>query len=283
MKILVIGDVIEDSYHFGSVERISPEAPVPVFDWSGKEDRRLGGAANVAQNIKSISPKCTVHLVGFCSYQTDLMKDIIPAVEGCFDYSAIKKTRLVVQDQQLLRIDYPKKYQSEISIDDLSDKNLEEYNLIVVSDYNKGTIGKNVISRLTSVAKAGKKVLIEAKNASKYATIMGAIYKCNQKEAEAQELDIVKSYPFSCVIVTKSDKGYSLYTRKGSYTSPSSIDQDDILDVVGAGDVFLAGMAVRLCEGAEVAEAAEFGNICAGISVKKFGTVCVKQSDLVKK
>lgn len=283
MNVLVVGDVILDEYIYGKVERISPEAPVPVFDYSGLTEQKLGGAANVAANIKSLSPTTKVDLIGYCSFESSklLNKKIIPLTDRCYDYSAIKKTRYIAAGRQMLRVDYPQKYQSELNVDDLTESDFLKYDLIVVSDYNKGTIGTSILRKLIEASRKTT-VFIEAKNARKYFGISNAVYKCNEKEFESQK-DILKTFPpFRNIVVTKSDKGYTILPcRSGEQIDvPSSVSQEDILDVAGAGDVFLAGMAVEYLnfqsaekDGDYLRQVCDFGNIAAGESVKYFGTV----------
>lgn len=283
-RILVVGDIILDEYVYGSVSRVSPEAPVPVFDYSGKTETKLGGAANVAANIKSLDPDCSVDIIGYCSNEASalLSKKITPLTDRCYDYSAIKKTRFVSGKHQLLRVDYPSKFPNPLNIDELSELDFKYYNLVVISDYNKGTVDSSIISKIKKCFKGN--VLVEAKNARKYFSLDSVIFKCNEKEWESQK-EIVGFSAFKTVIVTKSEKGYSILSNSGNILNfPSSISQDDILDVVGAGDVFLAGMAVTLSDPRQPASledqikrACEFGNKAAGESVKHFGTVEVKR------
>lgn len=276
-KILVVGDIILDEYVYGKIERISPEAPIPVFDPTGKTERKLGGAANVAANIKSLDPDSKVEIIGYCNLEasTLLSKKIIPLTDRCYDYSALKKTRYVVGTQQVLRVDYPKTFANSINIDELTDEELLEYDLIVVSDYNKGTIGSSVLNKLARFSRK-KCVLVESKNARRYFGFDNIIYKCNEKEWELQK-DVVKHSAFRYVVVTKSEKGWQLTSSNWSHAGYSVVDKDSIVDVVGAGDVFLAGMAVELAKGSQIRNACEFGNKAAGESVKHFGTVEVKK------
>jgi D-beta-D-heptose 7-phosphate kinase/D-beta-D-heptose 1-phosphate adenosyltransferase len=290
MNILVVGDVILDEYVYGKVERISPEAPVPVFDYSGKTEQKLGGAANVAANIRSLSPASKVDLIGYCSFESSklLNKKIIPLTDRCYDYPAIKKTRYVAAGHQMMRVDYPKKYQCELNVDELTESEFKKYDLIVVSDYDKGTIGTSILSKLRQVSRSTT-VLVEAKNARKYFGLSNVIFKCNEKEFEAQKDVLHSPSPFKGLVVTMSEKGYIVYPMRSGETisKPSLISQEDILDVTGAGDVFLAGMAVAYAnpcsnEKERLLDACDFANRAAGESVKYFGTVEVKEEWLLK-
>ena len=291
-NILVIGDIILDEYVHGKVDRISPEAPVPVFDYSGTTEKKLGGAANVAANIRSLDPESKVDIIGYCNHESSMLlnKKIIPLTDRCYDYPAIKKSRYVASGHQLLRFDYPKKYQTDLKVDELTIDDFKKYDLIVVSDYEKGTIGSSILLKLKEASKKTM-ILVEAKNARKYFGFQNVIFKCNEKEFESQG-DVIWRSSFLRTVVTKSEKGYEIHPRTSGNIvyRPSSISQEDILDVVGAGDVFLAGMAVSLSETLKsntdlqfcIEKACEFANLAAGESVKHFGTVEVKREWIQK-
>jgi rfaE bifunctional protein kinase chain/domain len=297
-KILVIGDIIIDEYINGTVSRMSPEdSSVPVLDFSSRE-YRLGGAGNVAANIKSLSSHCEVSLAGIASSFTinhlilpkgiellnnsEISSKMQPA-----KYDEIIKTRVFdwQTNKQLIRIDNLKTYpSSEISVfsEDLSYHNFNEFDAIVVSDYNKGSVNETTIKLLESYRGP---VFIDTKKVDL------SIWQ-NLKEycIKINELEYSKYCDFVCwggdhtmngvLVVTKGNNGCELREKDNTITKLQPQKKIANPDVCGAGDVFLAGLAVRYMETLDFKEACEYANKVAGISVTKKGTSIVRKEDV---
>ncbi len=286
MKVLVFGDTILDEFCFGSVDRISPEAPIPVMDYKSSS-LRLGGAANVAANIKSLLKDDTVkvHYHGWVSpIISSLLTDIdVPVKEiNCEDNEILLKTRYVSNKHQILRVDTNKEYKRELKTDWSF---LKDYDLIVLSDYDKGTILAHFQSILLC---SSCKILIDFKTDKMFWYLEGRetgdketfariFLKSNEKESdELQNNENISCY---ATITTKGAAGYAV----NNADFPMKFEQN-VSDVVGAGDTFLAGMAVNFLETGlwDPYAMAAFGNLCAVEKVRHFGTVAVKRSDVEK-
>lgn len=282
-KVLVVGDTILDIYCYGSVERISPEAPVPVFDFE-KEECVLGGATNVAANIRSLMRDSDVKIDYFGFYSLKILdllssKDIkCIGVPVNFD-EILTKRRFVSSNTQLLRVDNHKKYSKidHLAVNaltfDLLD--LSQYDIIVVSDYDKNTLELkhfDILAEATDIPK-----IIDLKrirpDMMSFAN-KNCILKCNLKE---YDLNPHISFLGAKVVVTTGENGY--WFPQTDERFPRSKIDGEVVDVVGAGDVFLAGMAVNFLESGilDPYKLCDFGNRCAGEKVKHFGTVAVNR------
>lgn len=282
LKVLVIGDTILDKYVIGDVSRVSVEAPVPILDL--RRDRlSLGGAANVAANIRSIGgPNIEIHYCGYGDRVVSTMleqRKIAPILE--FQPSTdmiMTKTRFVCNNQQLLRLDNFKKYPKGIS----TNIKFSSYDLVVVSDYGKGSISDNIIEAmsLSVIGPDSTRFLVESKNLFKYKNLWNKfdgekynnlVVKCNDKEMKDEYADCF----YHNLVETKGPEGYDIQGR----AYPTLTRDSEVSDVAGAGDVFLAGMAVHCLpkKTFDIPAMAAFGNVCAGESVKHYGTVEVRR------
>ena len=283
-KVLVVGDTILDIYCHGEVNRISPEAPVPVFDFI-KEEHILGGATNVAANIRTLSgdPRVKIDYFGFHSLD-------IQTLLGAHDINCIGvpvskedvlvKKRFVADQQQLLRVDNYKKYAREEiqAVNELTFKQLDltQYDIIVVSDYDKNTLDIEQFDLLAETPNIPK--IIDLKRVRSemmsFRIPTSCILKCNLKEFDSNpHISLLGAR----VIVTTGEQGY--WFPETNERFPRAKSNGEVVDVVGAGDVFLAGMAVNFLESGTLDPyaSAAFGNLCAGEKVKHFGTVAVKR------
>ena len=277
-RVLVIGDTLLDKYVYGSVDRVSPEAPVLVFDYLSKE-KILGGALNVCANIRTLfGTDLAVDYCGFYSfdvqslcaeYDISLELTSIPV----YPEDVLTKTRFVCKNHQIMRLDNKKLYSNENSfacklrLADILKKN--SYDLIVISDYNKGTL-KECWDVLSSV-RIPK--LIDSKYSEFRCVDEQTIIKINSLEHESWRQEIIAKE----IVITMGGNGYKLL-NEGKWFPSISKDQE-VVDVCGAGDVFLAGMAANYLDTGnfDACSMAAFGNIAAGEKVKRFGTVCVKR------
>jgi rfaE bifunctional protein kinase chain/domain len=280
-RVLVVGDTLVDNYVFGDVFRISPEAPIPVLDVS-HESKLLGGAANVAANIVSLTGTTfEIDYFGFVDwFVEEKLKsfDIRPTGVPVSVTDMLYKNRFVCNRHQLLRVDNKKKYDKELClVSDLKfcSIDLSIYDVIIVSDYDKGTFSKEVFNHIQA---SNKLILADLKKRKEYynsETLKNIILKCNMKEYN-EEFGAIFDL-FKDTVLTHGKDGYELsFDSEKIY--PAKRLQSEIIDVVGAGDVFLAGMVANfLEEGYDLEKMCKFGNRAAGEKVKHFGTTVVKR------
>ena len=289
-KILIVGDVMLDKYYFGKVDRISPEAPVPIVNIQ-KEESRLGGASNVANNIVSLgghSLLCGVighdlfgkeieRISRHKNIDTLLLKTSSPT---------ITKARIIGGKQQIVRVDYEDK--SELNADnkklfrDTISRILPEYDILVISDYGKGLISEDLCRYLIKLAhKYDKKVIIDpkGKNWEKYS---GAGYTVpnTDRAIEKAAREAITNNHLTALLVTRSDKGMSLIGPIPPIHIPTH--SEEVFDVSGAGDTVVATLGLCLAAGFEISEAMRTANIAAGIVVKKVGTATLTIEELVQ-
>lgn len=297
-KILVVGDVMLDRYWFGDVNRISPEAPVPIAKINKIEDRP-GGAANVARNIASLGGDVTLLSVVGTDEPALVLQNLLNEenVDTIFKQdstiSTIVKLRVLAKHQQLLRIDFEEKPSHEIlaEILDQYENIIDKYDTIILSDYGKG--GLTHTTRMIEIAnKHNKKVLIDPKGSdySKYANAtlltpnrsemrdaMGSWN--NEAELIGKAKQLIQSLNLNYLLVTRSEEGMTLFTPTDSYNYPTFAQE--VFDVSGAGDTVIATLALMLANGASISDAVTIANFAAGIVVAKLGTATVTQEELI--
>lgn len=290
LKVLVIGDTIIDHYLYGSVDRVNPEAPHSVVLDYMSESFSLGGATNVANNIAKLCPEAAVHFYGPTS---DLVSDMLTD-EGIFsdeemthkDDEILLKTRFVSSNHHLLRVDRNKKYNLSAKFEQRLLQKISahgDYDLIVMSDYNKGTITREMSKRIFS---SGIPVLFDVKKRNNLpffhdSTICeNVILKANKHEFR-QEIPVDVVFSVKAVVETRGHEGFHIHTNSDVFKS-KPLEEVGVVDVVGAGDTFLAGMAAKFLQSGnfDPLELAEFGNKCASAKVKHFGTHAVRLRDL---
>jgi rfaE bifunctional protein kinase chain/domain len=296
-RVLVVGDIMLDRYWFGAVERISPEAPVPVVHVQ-REQERLGGAANVALNVVSLGAKATLLTVVGEDEPAHLLQRLLreqgittilgrdPALR------TIVKLRVVARSQQLLRIDFENRPDHELLAQMLNDFQtaLAEHDVVLLSDYGKG--GLTHVARMIELARAaGKPVLVDPKghDFSRYA---GATLVTPNRaelslavgpwddEAELQRRAeaLRTALNLHSLLLTRSEEGMSVFDADGHLHEPARSQQ--VFDVTGAGDTAIATMAVMLAAGSTVREAVPVANRAGGIVVSRFGTAAVTYDEL---
>ncbi|AAC06797.1 D-glycero-beta-D-manno-heptose-7-phosphate kinase [Aquifex aeolicus] len=293
LKILVVGDVILDTYLYGNVERISPEAPVPVLEVEG-EEFRLGGAGNVAKNLSSLGVE--TYLCGVVG-KDEAGKRLRELIEGNSIRSFLiederpttKKTRVVSRNQQLLRIDWEdRSYISGKALEKILDviKNLQ-VDGIIVSDYAKGVITEEVIKTIRE-----KGVFYSVDPRPKHRELYRKAYLMTPNEKELREMSkfegsveelgkkLKEELELETLIVTRGEKGMSLFTEKGVKHFPARARK--VYDVTGAGDTVIASITAFKLAGATWEECCELGNVCGGIVVGEFGTATVTPEKLLK-
>jgi rfaE bifunctional protein kinase chain/domain len=296
-SVLVVGDAMLDRYLFGEVERISPEAPVPVVRVT-REEHRLGGAANVALNVKALGPGVMlITVVGndepakrleglLADHQVEVILGRDPQLFTCV------KLRVIGRAQQLVRVDFENQPDHEVLADMLSDfgRVLPQQDAVLFSDYGKG--GLTHIPRMIEMARAaGKPVLVDPKgddysryagatvitpNRGELAQVIGRWTSETQLAERAQRLR--ESHGLQGVLLTRSEEGMSLFDAAGHLHVPAQ--SREVFDVTGAGDTVIATLAAMLACGLSLREAMPIANRAGGIVVGKFGTATVSYQEL---
>lgn len=296
-RVLVVGDVMLDRYWHGAVERISPEAPVPVVRVS-REEERLGGAANVALNVKTLGSQVTLLTVVGHDEAAGRLRALLAqhGIGACLGEDAalrtIVKLRVIGRSQQLLRIDFENEPDHEVLTQALEafEQQLPQHDAVLFSDYGKG--GLTHITRMIELARAaGKPVLVDPKG-SDYARYAGAtVITPNRGElaqvvgawrSEAQLLERAQALRnrlgVGSLLLTRSEDGMSLFDEHGAVHQPAQTRE--VFDVTGAGDTVIATMAVLLAAGLSAREAMPHANRAGGLVVGKFGTASVSHAEL---
>jgi rfaE bifunctional protein kinase chain/domain len=296
-RILVVGDAMLDRYWFGEVERISPEAPVPVVRIARQEER-LGGAANVARNTAALgAPTALVSVVGDDeagrSLKRLLAADRIDAgLHADPDLATTVKLRVVGRQQQLLRIDFeatPSSGVLEAKLRDYASR-LADCDAVILSDYGKG--GLAYIGNMIALARtAGKAVLVDPKgedydnyrgatvitpNRSELRQVVGRWSSESDLEQRAQALR--QRLGIEALLLTRSEEGMTLFSADGVLHQPAQARE--VFDVSGAGDTVIAALAVARAGGADWNESIRAANLAAGIVVGKLGTAIVTREEL---
>lgn len=301
-NILVIGDAMLDVYVLGSVDRISPEAPVPVIRQTQVKEMG-GGGANVAANIVGLGG--TAHLIA-CAAPDDEGRRLAAALSGAgvsFDLLDVDgrpttvKTRFFAGQHQLLRLD--KEEASQLSLVgeqaaiDAIGKRIPWARLVIVSDYGKGMLTDRVLAHTMEVARAaGTPVVVDPKRRDLSAYRGATFTTPNRKELEAATGMAISSdieaeraglaaavLTGGSILVTRSEAGMSLVSPGGEAIHMPT-QARAVFDVAGAGDTAAAAFALGLASGRPVAEAMAFANLAAGIAVSKPGTTVVEANDL---
>ncbi|WMY96542.1 MAG: bifunctional D-glycero-beta-D-manno-heptose-7-phosphate kinase/D-glycero-beta-D-manno-heptose 1-phosphate adenylyltransferase HldE [Arsenophonus sp.] len=299
--VLVVGDVMLDRYWYGSTNRISPEAPVPVIKVERKEERP-GGAANVAMNIAALG--ANIHLIGLIGID-DAAKILIKklnAANVCCDlitlssYPTITKLRILSYNQQLIRIDFEKNNNNDSMnfLLERIEKTLPYIKVLVLSDYGKGTL-KNIEHIIALANKAKIPILIDPKG-SNYKNYYGAtlltpnmtefeeiVGMCSSKiEIERKGTELLYALNLQALLITRSEKGMTLLQRNKSPLHLST-QAKEVYDVTGAGDTVIGVLATALAVSLNFCQASILANISAGIVVGKLGTSTISSLELEKK
>ena len=296
-RLLVVGDVMLDRYWFGEVERISPEAPVPVVK-IGRTEERLGGAANVARNIVAVgaasgllsvvgedeAAACIESLLKADGIDAQLHRD--PALHTTI------KLRVIGRQQQLLRIDFETEPGHEVLMSKLADfeARLANADLVILSDYGKG--GLKHIERMIAAARAARKAVLVDPKGDDYSRYRGATLLTpnraefrevagrwkNEEDMTERANKLRKELGLDALLITRSEEGMTLY-REGERLHVPAVARE-VYDVSGAGDTVIAILGVMLAAGADFAEAVSLANKAAGIVVGKLGTAVVHPEEL---
>ena len=303
-KLLVVGDLMIDHYLWGSCERISPEAPVQVVNVDN-ENSVLGGAGNVINNLNALGAQVDViSVIGGCEISNEL-KELLTDIKVNAQYLITqkdritsKKSRIIASQQQVVRYDRE-------STDDINSESqnkilntfkniVKNYDVILLSDYGKGILTKELTSSLITIAnKNNKKVLVDPKGLD-YSKYSGAyLLTPNKKEAsEATQINIkddvslaqaithIKTQcDLSISLITLSEQGVAIYDDN-LRTRPTVARE--VFDVTGAGDTILASLGFALACGHEIDNAVEFSNLAAGVVVGKIGSATATLNEIIE-
>jgi D-beta-D-heptose 7-phosphate kinase/D-beta-D-heptose 1-phosphate adenosyltransferase len=321
-RILVIGDIILDEYIWGNVEKISPEAPVPVV-WANRRTYVPGGAANVANNIRSL--EAGVSLLGVTG--KDKNADIL--------FSELKnrrinsksifiepkrhttvKTRIIAGHQQVVRVDWehrdplPQKLNQKII--KFLQKNIDNFDAVIIEDYGKGVINMHLLEELIFLANSHKKIITvdpkeehfqyyrkvtsitpnrkELENAIRNLKIKDTTNKFRlnndrlftDKDINVAGKEIIEYLDLDSLLVTLGEQGMRLFEKNGRLTHIPTVAQE-VFDVSGAGDTVIATFTLGLCSGATKLQAAHLANFAAGIVVGKIGTAVTTRKELLER
>lgn len=321
-RVLVIGDLILDEYIWGKVERISPEAPVPVV-WANKMTHIPGGAANVANNVSSYGAKvCLAGIIGSDKNANLLMSTLkekkisTKGVRVISNRCTTVKTRIIAGHQQVVRVDWehteslPKDATRKIF--NFIKDNIKDFDAIIIEDYGKGVINAQLLAGLILLAQSYKKIILvdpkedhfryyrgvtsitpnrkELENAVRNLRIKD---KKNTFKFESEKLftdrdielagkQVMEYLELESLLVTLGEQGMKLFERKGKITHIPTVAQE-VFDVSGAGDTVIATFALSLAVGAGKLEAAHIANYAAGIVVGKVGTATTNQAELLRR
>ncbi len=306
VKALVVGDLMVDEYLWGRVDRISPEAPVPVVAIE-RENLALGGSGNVINNLRAMGAKvCAVGTVGRDNAGTRLLKSLETLA---VDTSGIlvdknrpttRKTRVIASNQQIVRIDreicedIPRDICTQLMSE--MEKALPSCGLVIISDYNKGVVTRDLVSRTALLAKElGIPVLADPKSRDFSKYDFAALITPNQKEASlaanmtiSSQADlytagekILEQTRIDKLVITCGKDGMILFERgKNPHDIPSRARQ--VFDVSGAGDTVISFLGLGLASEMTLQESAQIANAAAGIVVAKAGTATVAPEELAR-
>ena len=302
-KILVIGDLMIDHYLWGSCERISPEAPVPVIN-IGNESSVLGGAGNVINNLYSLGAEVDIiSVVGECKTSNEL-KEFLLSINVSTQYLITqkdrvtsKKSRVLVAQQQVVRYDRESTEEitsdSQIAILEIFKKIVKDYDVILLSDYGKGVLTFDLTQSLITIANENKiKLLVDPKGTD-YLKYKGAyLLTPNKKEASEATNIVIKDSEsltkaierlknkcnLSYSLITLSDEGVAIFDNELRIHPTLA---REVFDVTGAGDTILASLGFALSYGNNIDEAVKFANLAAGVVVSKIGSATATLSEII--
>ncbi|MGL1935553.1 MAG: bifunctional D-glycero-beta-D-manno-heptose-7-phosphate kinase/D-glycero-beta-D-manno-heptose 1-phosphate adenylyltransferase HldE [Fibrobacterales bacterium] len=304
--VLIIGDIMLDRYYIGNVDRISPEAPVPVIRVT-QTRTALGGAANVANNISHLGARAT--LIGFCGHDSDYHEVKVLSEKQDINLHittssnpTITKSRVIGEHQQITRLDFesssPYSANEITQLEEAYIAALPQSDIVIISDYGKGVCTPELCQTIINQArKAGKKVIVDPKGQNwqkyQYASFITPNFK-EFREHLAIDIDnadsaieqsapnILKRLHLENLLVTRSQKGMTLITNNDEFFHRHT-EARDVFDVSGAGDTVVATLATGIASGMTSNQAISVANSAAGIVVGKMGTAPIEIRELKRK
>ena len=302
-RIAIIGDAMLDVYLRGDVERISPEAPVPVVR---VRERRfaLGGAANVVQNIRGLGASCDFVAATGNDPGGGRLREMLGAIGVApdsliaIDRRTTTKTRIVARGQQVVRVD--EEEDDDLDSGDVArlvaaaERAIDRADALILEDYNKGVLVPAVIERVMARAKKrGIPVVVDPKYRNFFAYRGATVFKPNRRELEsalgaAVDLEHPDALPAALsrlgvdnLLLTLGDRGMALISRDGSVKRVPTVARE-VYDVVGAGDTVTAYLAAVLAAGGSATEASVVANYAAGVEVGKSGAATVSADEVIE-
>jgi D-glycero-beta-D-manno-heptose-7-phosphate kinase len=288
-RVLVVGDAMLDRYWYGDVDRISPEAPVPVVAVKGSKETP-GGAANVARNVRALGAACALQSITGDDRDADSLQALLASDGiGCHLQrdkllSTTVKLRVMSRHQQLLRIDFesPVSKDARVGLLDHYLKHVADYDVVILSDYGKGGLGY-LREMIHAARAAGRPTVIDPKGRD-YSGYRGAtLITPNRKEFELvaghfrdnEELvskarAMAGELELDAVLVTRSEEGMSLIERAGRVVHMPARARE-VYDVTGAGDTVIAAIGCAYAVGSDIEDALHLANVAAGVVVTKLG------------
>ncbi len=296
-RVLVVGDVMLDRYWYGTVDRISPEAPVPVVRVT-REEERNGGAANVAYNVVTLGAQASLLTVVGNDEASHKLEALMAntGVQSHFGRDAQLKTtvklRVIGRQQQLLRLDFENTPQTEVLASQTATfaELLPSHHAVLFSDYGKGGLA-HVSDMIARAQSTGAPILIDPKG-SDYSRYQGAtlitpnrtelqqVIGAWRDEAELQTKvqNLRQTLGLQAVLLTRSEEGMTLFDAQGQLHVHAQARE--VFDVTGAGDTVIATMAALVAAGFSMRDALPLANRAAGLVVGKFGTATVSYEEL---
>ncbi|HEY1079404.1 MAG TPA: D-glycero-beta-D-manno-heptose-7-phosphate kinase [Bdellovibrio sp.] len=300
-KILIVGDVGLDEYVMGQVRRISPEAPVPVLEVE-EQDMRLGLAANVAQNVASLGGEAMLVSVVGDDTGANLLKDLSAKNGVSWEYMVVdksrpttRKTRIMAKHHHLVRVDHElRKYlsaETEARVIAAVEKNVDKADCVIIEDYAKGVVSKNVVEKIAAICKKhGKKLMVDPHRENSGAFYAGVdLIKPNYDEAvvlTGMNFDDLRDNPNKVVevgralqkltgakevVLTRGKDGMTIFSGEQITEVPTYARK--VFDVTGAGDTVIAALALGLVSGLSLVQSSMLANYAAGVVVGKVGCV----------
>jgi D-beta-D-heptose 7-phosphate kinase/D-beta-D-heptose 1-phosphate adenosyltransferase len=304
-RLLVIGDIMMDEYIWGEVHRISPEAPVPIVEVQS-ESLRLGGAANVANNIWSLGGKvllCGVVGDDFMGERLgELLKTIGIRNDGIFmeeGRPTTLKTRVIAHSQQIVRFD--REVRKEVSekvtrqILKFVEEHLSDIDAVVVSDYAKGVITRKLLKELIPLCKQRGKIIMVDPKIQPFIVYHGvtlltpnhheAGMAVNRKLKTEQDIvtagrELIEQLDTEAILITRGKEGMSLIEKGNPQVFHISAMARTVYDVTGAGDTVISVLTLALAAGASFPDSALLSNLAAGLVVGKMGTATLTVEEL---
>jgi rfaE bifunctional protein kinase chain/domain len=298
-RVLVVGDAMLDRYWYGGVERISPEAPVPVVA-VGSCDERPGGAANVARNVKALGARCALFSITGDDRDADTLERLLR--EGEIECSLQRdkllnttvKLRVIAQHQQLLRLDFDMQgsKDSRVRLLDHYLERISDFQVVIVSDYGKGGFGY-IREMIDAAGNRGIPVVVDPKgddysgyrgadlvtpNRKEFETVAGRFR--DNDELEHKALALAESLELEALLVTRGEEGMSLVKRSGEVLHYPARARE-VFDVTGAGDTVIASMGCAFAVGSSPEDALHLANVAAGIVVGKLGAATATPAEIL--
>ena len=295
--MLVVGDAMLDRYWYGAVERISPEAPVPVVRVTRQEER-MGGAANVAYNIVTLGASASLLSVVGDDEASHQLQALVASsgITPCFGRDPQLKTtvklRVIGRQQQLLRLDFENTPENEVLASQSAEfeRLFPAHDSLLFSDYGKGGLA-HIAQMIAKARAANKQVLVDPKGADYSRYQNATVITPNRVELEhvigpwrdeaeltLKAQNLRESLQLQALLLTRSEEGMTLFDDQGQLHVPALARE--VFDVTGAGDTVIGTLATMLAAGMSLREAVPVANRAGGIVVGKFGTATVSYQEL---